>query len=219
MPDSQSKFRYTPNQLSAIETSLSRDRLTKYMGWAGGELYQAIRLYERNTALSEGLYGVIQGFEVELRNSLHESLRSFAGRDDWYDCVHFERWETDSIQKAKIAAARGSGLVKPGKIVAELTLGFWAGLTASIYEKRLWVPCLYKAFPFSRVNRKELYAKLDDLRRLRNRIAHHEPILDRPLDRSYSEILQVSSWIDPIVSEWIGATNCFVERWKEPVSQ
>ncbi len=217
MPDRQRNFPYTHEQLNAIEASLSRERLTKYIGWAGGELYQAVRLYERNTALSEALYGVIQGLEVELRNSFHESLCSFVGREDWYDFLHFERWELDSIQKAKTAAARGSGFARPGKVIAELTLGFWVGLTASLYEKRLWVPCLYKAFPFKRVNRRELYAKLDDVRRLRNRIAHHEPILDRSLLHSYGEILQISSWINPIVSEWIDATNCFVERWEESV--
>ncbi len=218
MADRQSKFAYSRDQLTAIENSLTRDRLTKYIGWSGGDLYRAVRLYERNTAVSEGLYGVIQGLEVALRNSYHESLRSFAGCDEWYEHLHFERWEIDSIQKAKAAASRGSGLARPGKVVAELALGFWVVLTAPIYEKRLWVPCLYKAFPFRRVNRRELYAQLDDLRRLRNRIAHHEPILDRSLDRSYSEILQILGWINPVLSEWIDATNCFVERWAEPIS-
>ena len=219
MSDRPSKFLYTTERLSAIEECLSRERLTKYVGWSGGELYQAIRLYERNTALSEGLYGVIQGLEVALRNSFHQELCSFANCDDWYDSLHFEQWESHSIQKAKTAAARGSGVVKPGKVVAELSFGFWAGLTASLYEKVLWVPCLYKAFPYKRVNRAELYAKLDDVRRLRNRIAHHEPILDRSLERSYEEILQVSSWISPVVSEWIEATNCFAERWIQPVTK
>ena len=218
MLNRQSKFAYSRDQLIAIENALSSARLTKYIGWSGGELYRAVRLYERNTAVSEGMYGVIQGLEVALRNSFHDCLCSFAASEDWYDHLHFEPWEFDSIQRAKASAAKDSGLAKPGKVVAELTFGFWVGLTTAIYEKRLWVPCLHKAFPFKRVNRKQLYTHLDDLRRLRNRIAHHEPILDRPLERSYSEVLEVLRWISPAVSEWIDATNCFVERWGKPLS-
>ena len=49
-----------------------------------------IRLYERNTKLSEALYGVVQALEVLLRNKIHSQMTKDIGADDWYEKVAFE---------------------------------------------------------------------------------------------------------------------------------
>jgi hypothetical protein len=40
---------------------------------------------------------------------------------------------------------------------------------------------------------------------LRNRIAHHEPIHNRPLEQLHSDIRVVSGWVCPIASAWISS--------------
>lgn len=214
MPESQPQFAYTEEQLTTLESAISLERLTRYTTAANGDRRKAIRLYEQNTALSEALYGVLQGLEITLRNSIHNVLRSDLGRDDWYDHFAFEPWEEDSIQKAKRAAAKHSPAPKSGKVIAELSFGFWTGLISKIYEKRLWVPHIYKAFPAHRVNRRMLYGRLNNIRNLRNRIAHHEPILGNHLEEEYKKILEITRWIDPTTADWIASTNCFTERWR-----
>ena len=39
--------------------------------------------------------------------------------------------------------------------------------------------------------------------KLRNRIAHHEPIFTRRLDEDHTRILQVTGWISPRARAWI----------------
>lgn len=47
------------------------------------------------------------------------------------------------------------------------------------------------------------------LRKLRNRIAHHEPVLARDLAEDYRIILEVVGWICPDTSAWIAETSRF----------
>jgi hypothetical protein len=65
----------------------------------------------------------------------------------------------------------------PGKVIAELTFGFWPSTVTKRFHTKLWVPSLHKAFPHARVPRKIIHLRLETIRHLRNRIAHHEPIL------------------------------------------
>ncbi len=44
----------------------------------------------------------------------------------------------------------------------------------SQYDRRLWVPCLHRAFPHYRGRRRDLYDNLETMRLFRNRIMHHE---------------------------------------------
>ncbi len=67
----------------------------------------------------------------------------------------------------------------------------------------LWRKALYKAFPHSRKSRAETHSPLDYLRTFRNRIAHHEPIFNRPLEADFRSILEVSGWICPKTADWI----------------
>jgi hypothetical protein len=216
MPTSQGRFEYTDEAVKAIEKSLSPERLAKYISAAQGNKKRAIQLYERNTALSEALYGVIQGLEIALRNALHNTLRKELGLDDWYDYAGLEEKEIESVQKAKDSLTNWGKTATPGRVIAELTLGFWVQLTSKKYEKALWVKYLYRAFPI-KLNRKVLFQRLDNIKRLRNRIAHHEPIFSRNLKQDYLEIIETIKWICLTTSEWVERTNCFEERFNAPL--
>lgn len=90
--------------------------------------------------------------------------------------------------------------------MAELTFGFWWSLTADNYDRRLWAPCLRFAFD-GPVRRRRLHSVLDELRRLRNRIAHHEPIHSRRLDLEIHRLLDTAARISPVLHDQIRATT------------
>lgn len=203
-------FTYTQEAHASITTLLTADRLTSYLIATKGHLPLAIRLYEKNTRLSEALYGVLQGCEVALRNSMHITLCSGIGRTDWYDHVGLKYRESITIGEAKLKVQRMGKNVIPGQIISELTMGFWIRLLAPQYEKQLWVPHLHKAFPYyKKPSRVVIFGRFDAIRKLRNRVAHHEPIFNNDGMKDYKEIMEAVGWICPTTSAWIDTHNNF----------
>lgn len=195
-----------------MEKFLSPERLAGYYKIARGNRKVGLLLYERNTELSEALYGVIQGLEVTLRNAMHNIIATTTGQPDWYDTIGLNESEIDAIYDAKKKLEELSEPITPGRVVAELNFGFWVRLTGWPYEKTLWVPYLHKVFPI-KLKRTAIHNRLLDLKSLRNRIAHHQRIIrKRDLLRDYDNLLETISWIDVDMAKWVKATNCFTER-------
>jgi hypothetical protein len=152
---------------------------------SGGDRERAVRLYEQNTLLAESLYGILQGLEVALRNSMHAQLAADCGQAEWWDTLSLEQEQASMLRKAKDALKREGKPPDAGRVVAELSFGFWTGLTGPRYSD-LWRNHLVKIFPRRPIQRSEVQTRLNSIRKLRNRIAHHEPILSRPLERDSS---------------------------------
>ncbi len=208
MSENQARDGYFDEQISAIERSVSPDRLNSYMLQAKGDRSQAIRLYEHNTELSEALYGVIQGLEITLRNSMHRILQSGTATGEWYDHIHLVAPEAESLRLAKEAVEELHKVVTAPRVIAKINFGFWVRLTASVYEKDLWVPYLHKIFPM-KMMRSLLNKRLLRIKELRNQIAHHERISHRDLETDYREVLETIRWLCPITSNWVKTTNRF----------
>jgi hypothetical protein len=79
------------------------------------------------------------------------------------------------IERAVREAGPGAA---PGKVIAELNFGFWRYLSTAAHHYPLWIPYLYNAFKPGTV-RQAVDKPVGRLHRLRNRIAHHEPLLHR----------------------------------------
>ena len=215
---SQAVFAYSAAELVTLKRYISLDRLAAYTAYARGDQWVAIRLYERNTQISEALYGVVQCLEVTLRNAIHDCLVRKLGRTDWYEVFPFEPSERRTIEGAKSEILRRSTSAIPGRIIAELVFGFWVKMFSNNYDKTLWVPYLHTLFPPAFNNeRSSIYVRLKDLKTLKNRIAHHERITcgRRNPERDYSQIPEAIGWINPTVQEWIASTNCFQERFNK----
>lgn len=209
----QLPFAYTSEELEKVKEALSEERLGPYLTLAGSDLREAIRLYERNTALSEALYGLLQGLEVSLRNSMHRAISKGLSREDWYDFITWRLAQQEQIGNAKESLQKKAKPVTPGRMVAELTFGFWVGLTGPKYSVDLWEKHLYKAFPNAKLGRKQLNKRLESIRLLRNRVAHHEPILSRDLLKDVNRILETIGWISADTERWVRETSCFFERF------
>jgi hypothetical protein len=74
-------------------------------------------------------------------------------------------------------------VVADGQIIAQLTMAFWKRLFSSEYEYELWDRSLKYIFPAKNLKRAHIAKQFEEIYQARNRIAHHEPIYDKRLER------------------------------------
>lgn len=208
----QENFEYTDQNMLRLERAISAERLRPYLIAARGDRWVALHLYVRNTELSEALYGVVQGIEVLLRNATHSSLSKGFGADHWYENASLRDFERSDIEEARAKIEGRMVPVTPGRMVAELSFGFWVNLYGNYYEVDLWVKHLKTLFP-ARIARKTVHQRLSELKLLRNRIAHHETLIRRRVDEDYASLMETAGWISPTTRGWIASMNCFQERY------
>lgn len=115
----------------------------------------------------------------------------------------------------KNAAAIRRGLtpaktsVSVNDVVAGLDFGFWTTMLDSVFEQSLWRTILYHAFPhYPRITglpltRAPIERRFNDLRQLRNRVMHHEPLFDRNLAQDFASISDAIAWMYDDVGPWI----------------
>ena len=88
-----------------------------------------------------------------------------------------------------------------GDLVSRLSFGFWSSLFKGQYERILWTRLLPDVFPHAprrQRARKEISKRVDRIRRLRNRVFHHEPIWHlQDLEQQHQQILETIGWISP----------------------
>jgi hypothetical protein len=205
----------TPDELLTLERRISAERFAPYRAVAGDDLEQAIRRYERNTEVSAAFWAVLSDLEILVRNAMHEKLSAWSiamyGQADWYvdQGKVFTAQTASDIDTARRHAAANGRAESAGRIVAELPLGFWRYLLSSRYERSLWLPCLRDAFPGIRGRgmRRDVHDAMRDLHLLRNRIAHHEPIHNRPLSKLHGVALTTAGWVCPTTRQWIAARS------------
>jgi len=192
------------NSLGDVVATITRPRLSKYLRATSNDAQQALRLYVLNTKVSAAVMTDLHYIEVAMRNKFDRELTAKYGAD-WFKNAGFlalvDKRSQDILLKAQRDAAKhwpkGKAL-PPGKVIAELTFGFWLQLTDSKLEHKLWVPCLHKAFaPRKAPKRATFNQQLEKLRQLRNRVAHHEPIFHLDLLDAYRRICDVGQLLCP----------------------
>ena len=191
---------------------LSTARVSTYLRATGGDLEAAVTLYRWNAAVSAALWESIGHTEVVLRNALHGALRARHTAKDrprqWYDdpARELDQHARDDIATA-IRRTRAGVNPPAGKVVAELSFGFWRYLLAKRYTATLW-PGLRPAFPFlGGSDRRLLEEPVASVHRLRNRVAHHEPVLAENLTTAHEDILTIVGAVDPALRTWVAGDS------------
>jgi hypothetical protein len=197
-----------------MEAALSLERFARYVDWAGGDQDAALDLYTLNTRLSEALYTPLQALELALRNRVHYVM----------SVTHGERWfeasgllqaphQREQVEAALAELAKVDKDPLPGRVVAALTFSFWTAMVSPVYEG-LWRSTLSAIAAKSdggRLSRKQLSRPLTPIRLLRNRIAHHEPILHWDLRKHHCAMLEVTRWLSPPAAAWAAGIDRFPE--------
>lgn len=164
----------------------------------------ALTLYERNTRLSEAFYTPLQCLEVTLRNTIHEVMAVNYGAQ-WLtnNLVPLSAISLSMIQDAINILQQGGHASGADDIVAELKFAFWVGLLGPGYDQTIWRSALHRGFRVGGARkRKDVHNRLNAIRRLRNRIAHHEPIYQRNVASDHAEIIDTIGWMCADTSAW-----------------
>ncbi len=194
-------------QPAQAEQWITEARFAPYLEEAGGDHDTAVALYVWNARVSAAAFETLHHVEVLLRNAIDAQ---FAPLDP--SAVPNETW----LQDPSILNERSRRLVGEtidrlgrahrtptrGRVVAGLSFGFWRALFDKKYSD-LWVSCLNRAFPAGSGERSEVAALMSNLVPFRNRLAHHETIIRRPIARHQAEMLTLAGLIDPDAGRWI----------------
>ncbi|PSB05070.1 hypothetical protein C7B61_00215 [filamentous cyanobacterium CCP1] len=187
-----------------IQSVLSTERIQRYINWASGNLEDGLHLYALNTRLSEALYTPLQMLEITLRNKIHSTM-SHHFSENWLenDNIITASNQRDRIEKAKSDLSSERKENTPHQLVTKLMFGFWTTMLNTEYNQ-LWQKYLYTIATENgrTLSRKQLATPLSKIRTLRNRIAHHEPILHWNLIDHHKQILEITRWLSPVAHEW-----------------
>ena len=182
--------------------------MTNYDAAAGTQEI-AIELYAWNAEVSSAFLFPLHVCEVVVRNAVAECFEIKYG-SNWPWVTSFERSLNNRL-KEDLSRAKDSvgNTKKTGKVIAELNFFFWQSIFTKSHDFRIWNQYLLTAFPnLDNKNpippqREGIYQVLDELRHLRNRIAHHEPIFKRDLLEDYKKIKNLIALRCEITANWL----------------
>lgn len=204
-----------PDFFNRLDVALAPERLDAYRQDAPGPAVTLAR-YLLNMAVCESLYPPLQIVEIALRNAVHRHLTTRYGTDAWYDHPNLRLL---SGQSAQVTEARNKLIdankpITPGRVVAELSFGFWTGFFNHAHS-RTGLGAFLSAQVFVHAPRTErdlhrLSARWKRIRDLRNRVFHHERILHwTDLDAQHAAILETIGWMSPELHDMARALDRF----------
>lgn len=209
------------DELKWVRDWLSDDRLVPYLAATHGDMAAALALHQYNARLSAAFKTDLDHVEVAVRNGYHRAMSAHS--PDWmFDGGALfpsivggsDRAAREQLEKA-IRDAGGDNAT-PGKVVAELSMGFWKRFSEQGRETTLWAAHANMAFVRG-TPRRVVHEHMTALVQLRNRIAHAERIVHWPLNNYRARIDDLAKRVDPRIAAWISrnsAVPAVNESWK-----
>ncbi len=195
-----------------LEAALSADRYARYLDWAGGDHGRAVELYTLNAQVCEALYIPLNALEVALRNRIDAVLTAAHGRR-WFEdaAVVTSDRQRQQVVDAAAKLAEEDKPDEPGRVVAALTFSFWTSFFGKTYDDA-WRTTLNRIArrPDGRgLSRKDFARPCTQLRFLRNRVAHHEPVIYWDLPKHHTRLGELTLWLSPALARWATALDRF----------
>lgn len=195
----------------AIEKTLSISRFSTYrtaiLGAIGDDCHHtALELYEWNANLSSALFFPLHIYEVVLRNAISDAI----------SCRYPNDWPTNIVFQNSLSHFDRSYLIglldnysSIGKLLPEIKLAWWENILTRRHDGRIWKDHIMSIFPnTTETNPETLRLKLNRscriIRKIRNRVAHHEPIFNQPdLQSVYPYIEETIAWRCNDTVDWL----------------
>ena len=208
----QETFGDKPLLISQFKKTLSLPRFTTYLSLADDDDLQAIKLYHWNSILSRSLYFYLQGWEIALRNKLNDFFHwKYPGAWPYDDQKFFRNLIPNdkrrlSESRDRQERERNQRPATVANIAADLSAGFWVSMLSAHYDTHYgWQRNrVGKSFNSLRVfphdaatDVKAAYPLCDRLLTLRNRVAHHEPIIGLPLQDLHADLRRLVNAMCP----------------------
>jgi hypothetical protein len=169
-----------------FELAISKARLEKYLNATDGEFEKAFQLYILNLELSKSIFGILSVYEIILRNAINFHYINYFNDENWIvnQCKEGGLFNLPndpnhyfSLKKIKMVQIKLNQKFTNDRLVSELSFGFWVYLFAS-QQFKAGGQNIHRIF-INRpkgINQKTIFMELNQIRLLRNRIAHHEAI-------------------------------------------
>lgn len=203
---------FTSDQVHHLPNVLSAPRFATYLKARDNDRTKALDLYHWNLQISAAFYIPLHVLEVATRNAIVEAI----------ELVHGGAWPwTHGFIRSLPAPQRpaynpqrdllhcAAELQTAGKVVAELKFAFWESMLTKRHQGRLWDRNFFTVFPdapqgtSSDQCRSELRSDIEKIRKLRNRIAHYEPVFSRPLQDDFDSALRCIEWRSKSAATWV----------------
>ncbi len=210
-----------------ISKERSKTYLDYFAKYSENKQYQEQKSYELylwNIQMSGALLEVIGFYEVALRNTILKMLDKFyypyGILSDAFIKTLSNTAGEEFIRKVNKIQHRLSpkkapfeyrknenGLLQPlrisgipqGLIVADLTLSFWENMLTTKNKKRYWQRHFKMSFCYLE-NSSEIdviHKNTQEIRKLRNRVCHHEPIINVEIEKIFSNLKNTLAYIGP----------------------
>ena len=177
---------------SDFEKIISPGRMLRYVNACRGNTKKAMTLYRYNLRLSQEVFTVISCYEVALRNAIDSNLSHINGPD----------WLRDAILPGGMFDApkfsRTAGIIRWKYMFSNTQFRVTGRTLLGIFPNKP------KSSRNRQYNNLFVFNELDAVNRLRNRIAHHEPICflqnaekisTEYLRSCYSRIITLFAWM------------------------
>jgi len=181
-----------------IRASLSPTRISTYDSEypIGTCQTKAIQLYAWNAQTSGALLTPLHLCEITIRNAISQAIEN-AYCSNWHLDTTFET----SLPSPPSGYNPRRDLIKTrakstsvGQVISELKFVFWQSMLTKRHDNKIWNNHLRSVFPNTdpgksiKEIRVGLHSDIESVRRLRNRVAHHEHILKRNLDDDFRKL-------------------------------
>ncbi len=194
------------NFFASLRTSISHQRLDAYKILSTDTEIDLVERYFWNIALCESLYPVLQNIEIALRNSIYNAATISFKDPNWFDNVRIlEEQQILSVKAAKTKIQKDRKSLTVGRTISELSFGFWTSLFDKKYDSTFWkrrdlIRAAFPNMPNPIRTRHILAKRFNEIRRLRNRVFHHESIWNiSNLTQQHENIVEALDWLNPDV--------------------
>ena len=214
-----------------IKKYISAARLQRYEAICGNDPKKSLKLYQTNLRLSQAFYPILSLFEIILRNAINDEMIRYYNDAEWlknrmnslvYRGVDPNTGKpiVNEYLKKKIAnVIRNNRNASNGKIVSELSFGFWTDLFEPKYFPLVNGRPMYIFYTFpSGTNRSIISGRLKTIRDFRNRVYHNEPIIFG-VDQNGNTIFYTQDCVD-IYNElkaFFGYFNLDFKAWTQRI--
>lgn len=188
-------MQFIGKDISKITENISLDRLSSYRYNDSDDLSLILSRYIYNVQISESFYPIIAALEVALRNRLYNAVAELKGQNWLLEEINQQIILSDNERNILLEAykkvKRKHNSPSIGAIIAELTFGFWVNLCKKSYKNSLWDKQDFFSNVFPDFDNyyssptwdktKVIFPELKEILRLRNRIFHHEIIINNKI--------------------------------------
>lgn len=167
-------------------------------------------LYLWNASIAGAYIYPLHIYEVALRNAISTAISNTYGANwPWRDQFIRSLSPKGIFSPQRELKKQNAQQKTTGKVIPELKFAFWEQMLKTSHKDRIWNPHFRTVFPFAPNTKSvidcihELQQNNYQIRCLRNRIAHHEPIFSRNLQDDYNKIYQAINWICKDTAMWM----------------